>query len=133
MTTAPNYLLDTGVFILYFRRNQSALHFFRATQAVLYYSRMTRKELLRPPIRAREKAEVLAFLQQFRLVNPDPQIADGFSVLLEKYPYLTDHLADALIAATAWKKNLEIVTTNPRHFQPITEICVRKFPDAFGG
>lgn len=133
MTTAPNYLLDTGVFILYFRRNQSAIHFFRDTQAVLYYSRMTQKELLRPPIRAREKVEVLAFLKRFRLVNPDPHIADGFSVLLEKYPYLKDHLADALIAATAWKKNLEVVTTNPRHFTPIAEIQVQKFPDAFSG
>lgn len=132
MTTAPNSLLDTGVFILYFRKNQSATRFFRETPAVLYYSRMTHKELLRPPIRAREKADILAFLKQFRLVNPDPQIADGFSVLLEKHPYLKDHLADALIAATAWKKNLEVVTTNPRHFTPIAEIQVKKFPDAFG-
>ena len=57
------------------------------------------------------------------------QIADGFAALLEKYPYLHDHLADALIAATAWKKNLEVVTTNPRHFTPIAEIYVRRFPE----
>jgi predicted nucleic acid-binding protein len=49
--------------------------------------------------------------------------------LLEKYPYLHDHLADALIAATAWKKNLEVVTTNTRHFSPIAEIHVRRFPE----
>ncbi len=53
---------------------------------------------------------MLAVLQRYRIVNPDPQIADGFAALLEKYPYLHDHLADALIAATAWKKNLEVVT-----------------------
>jgi predicted nucleic acid-binding protein len=49
--------------------------------------------------------------------------------LLEKYIYLRDHLSDALIAATAWKKNLEVVTTNPRHFTPIEEIYVRRFPE----
>ena len=53
-----------------------------------------RKELLRPSINSREREEVLAFLQRYRLVNPDPQIAEGFSSLLEKYPYLKDHLAD---------------------------------------
>jgi predicted nucleic acid-binding protein len=114
VTSVPNYLVDTGVFILYFRRNRKAIDFFRATEAVIYYSRVTRKELLRSPISSRERTEVLAFLQTHRLVNPDPQITEGFSSLLEKYAYLRDHLADALIAATAWKKNLEVITTNSR-------------------
>jgi len=73
VTTAVNYLVDTGVFI-------------------------------RPPIRSRQREEILAVLQRYRVVNPDPQITDGFSSLLDKYPYLRDHLADAFIAATAWKK-----------------------------
>jgi predicted nucleic acid-binding protein len=133
VTADPNYLVDTGVFILYFRGDRRAMDFFRETSAVIYYSRVTRKELLRPPISSREREEVLAFLQRYRLVNPDPQIAEGFSFLLEKYSYLKDHLADALIAATAWKKGLEVVTTNPRHFEPIGEIHVRRFPEDFGG
>ena len=68
------------------------------------------------------------FLQNYRLINPDSQIAEGFSGLLEQYPYLQDHLADALIAATAWKKGLTVMTTNPRHFTPIVEIQVKRFP-----
>lgn len=129
MTEASHYLVDTGVFILYLRRDHHAIDFLRNTEAVIYYSRVTRKELLRPPISARERTEVLAVLQRYRIVNPDPQIADGFAALLEKYLYLRDHLSDALIAATAWKKNLEVVTTNPRHFTPIEEIYVRRFPE----
>jgi predicted nucleic acid-binding protein len=125
------YLLDTGVFILYFRRNHKAITFFRETTTELYYSRITRKELLRPPISTREKEEVETFLQRYRIVNPDPPIAEGFSLLLEKYVYLKDHLADALIAATAWRKDLEVVTTNPRHFKPIKEISVKRFPEDF--
>ena len=133
MTTAVNYLVDTGVFILYLRGDRRAITFLRQTNAVLYYSRVTRKELLRPPISSRQREEVLAVLQRYRVVNPDPRITDGFSSLLEKYPYLRDHLADALIAATAWKKGLEVVTTNPRHFEPIAEIRVRRFPEEYGG
>ena len=133
MTPVPNYLVDTGVFILYFRGDHRAVDFFRTTGAVIYYSRATRKELLRSPISSREREEVLALLQRYRLVNPDPQIAEGFSALLEKHPYLKEHLADALIAATAWKKSLEVVTTNSRHFEPIAEIHVRRFPEDFGG
>jgi predicted nucleic acid-binding protein len=129
VTEVPHYLVDTGVFILYLRRDHRAIDFLRSTEVVIYYSRVTRKELLRPPISARERTEVLAVLQRYRIVNPDPQIADGFAALLEKYPYLRDHLADALIAATAWKKNLEVVTTNPRRFTPIAEIHVRRFPE----
>ncbi len=125
------YLVDTGVFILYLRRQQSAISFFRETTAVIYYSRVTRKELLSPPIREREKNEILTFLQQYRIVNPDPQIAEGFSLLVDKYAYLKDHLADAVIAATAWKKGLEVVTTNARHFTPIGEIRIKRFPEDF--
>ena len=71
MTIARNYLVDTGVFILYFRGERNAIDFFRQTEATLYYSRVTRKELLRPPISARERQQVTAFLQNYRLINPD--------------------------------------------------------------
>lgn len=131
MTASTRYLVDTGVFILYIREHPQALTFFRETTADIYYSRMTRKELLRPPISTREKEKTLTFLQQYRIVNPDPSIAEGFSALLHKYTYLKDHLADALIAATAWKKGMTVVTTNPRHFEPVEEIAVRRFPEDF--
>ena len=131
MTAGTRYLVDTGVFILYIREHPQALVFFRETLAEIYYSRMTRKELLRPPISTREKEETLTFLQQYRIVNPDPPIAEGFSALLSRYAYLKDHLADALVAATAWKKGITVVTTNPRRFEPIEEISVKRFPDDF--
>ena len=75
----------------------------------------------------RERA--IACLRRYRLVNPDSQIAQRFALLLEKYVYLRDHVADAFIAATAWEKYLEIVTTNARHVEPVAEIRVRRFPE----
>ena len=120
-------LVDTGVFIAWFHGDRAAQHFFRNPERSLYYAKVTRKELLRKPIRTTEADRIKAFLSRFRLVNPDTQIAARFSELLGKYSYLQVHPADALIAATAWEKNLTLVTTNSRHFVPIEEISVVRF------
>jgi len=83
--------------------------------------------LLHPPISDAEKARRLRLLAGLRLINPDNQIAAAYSDLLSRYGYLRVHLADALIAAGAWEKNLPLVTTNLRHFQQIREIEVIPF------
>jgi predicted nucleic acid-binding protein len=62
-----------------------------------------------------------------RQVNPDAKVTDAYTELLNRYPNLRHHLADALIAATAWTKNLPLVTTNVRHFRSIKEIEVIPF------
>ena len=54
-------------------------------------------------------------------------MTDAYTDLLSLYPNLRHHLADALIAATAWAKNLPLVTTNVRHFRSIKEITVIPF------
>jgi predicted nucleic acid-binding protein len=120
-------LVDTGVFILWYRGDARARRFFRTQHTIIYYSKVVRKELLRPPISDAERRRILTLLRTMRLINPDPQIVAAYSDLLERYPYLRDHLADALIAASAWAKNLPIVTVNRRHFDPITEIEVVPF------
>jgi predicted nucleic acid-binding protein len=51
----------------------------------------------------------------------------AYSDLLSRDEYLRVHLADKLIAASAWVKNLPLVTTNLRHFQQIREIEVTPF------
>jgi len=120
-------LVDTGVFILWYRGDPRARLFFRNPAIEIYYSRVTRKALLHPPISDAEKACVLRLLAGLRLINPDNQIAAAYSDLLSRYGYLRVHLADALIAASAWVKNLPLVTTNLRHFQQIREIEVIPF------
>jgi len=66
-------------------------------------------------------------LGSFRLVNPDVAVTNAYTELLNRYPNLRHHLADALIAATARAKNLPLVTTNVRHFRSIKEIAVISF------
>ncbi len=81
-------LVDTGVFVYWLRGDRTAQQFFRDPEKIVYYSKVTRKELLRKPIREAETQRVKAFLSRFRLINPDAQIAARFSESLHKYPYL---------------------------------------------
>ena len=120
-------LVDTGVFVYWLRGDRTARQFFRDPRRTVYYSKVTRKELLRRPLRAAEDRRVKAFLSRFRPINPDAQIASRFSELLQQYPTLQRHPADALIAATAWEKNLPLITTNLRHFVAIKEISTIRF------
>lgn len=120
-------LVDTGVFIHWFRGDRYVQRFFRDPERTIYYAKVTRKELLRQPIRASEATRIKAFLNRFRLVSPDDQIAARFSQLLQKYAYMRAHPPDTLIAATAWEKNLPLLTSHARHFIPIEEIAVIRF------
>ena len=123
-------IVDTGVFIAWFHGDRYAQDFFRSAQRVIYYAKVTRKELLREPIRVSEALRIKTFLSRYRLVSQDEHIAERFSELLQKYAYLRMHPPDALIAATAWSRNLPLLTANVRHFAPIDEITVIRFSPA---
>jgi predicted nucleic acid-binding protein len=123
----PRALADTSVFILWYRGEPKAKIFFRNPNVEVYYSRVTRKELLRSPISDAERRQISLMLGSLRQINPDPTVTNAYSELLSRYPNLRHHLADALIAATAWAKNLPLVTTNVRHFRSIREIEVIAF------
>jgi predicted nucleic acid-binding protein len=120
-------LADTGVFILWYRGEPNAKLFFRNADVQIYYRRVTRKELLRLPISDAERRRISMMLRSLRQINPDAPVTDAYSDLLSRYPNLRHHLANALIAATAWAKNLPLVTTNVRHFRSIKEIEVIPF------
>ena len=76
-------LVDTGVFILWYRGDGRARRFFRNQHTIIYYSKVVRKELLRPPISDAERRRILALLRTMRLINPDPQILAAYGDLLE--------------------------------------------------
>ena len=120
-------LADTGVFILWYRAEPQAKLFFRNPNIEIYYSRVTRRELLRSPISDAERRRISMMLGTLRLINPDATVTSAYGELLQRYPNLRHHLADALIAASAWAKNLPLVTTNVRHFRSVNEIDVIPF------
>jgi predicted nucleic acid-binding protein len=78
-------LADTGVFILWYRGEPNAKLFFRNPNIQIYFSRVTRKELLRSPIRDAERRLILNMLGTLRQINLDATIRDAYSELLNRY------------------------------------------------
>ena len=116
-------LIDTDIFIDNLKRIQSACALLDSPQFDLYYSSWTRKELLtKPGLAESERKEIEALLGRFRMLFVDAAIAEKYWILLKKYEAQGLRQADAIVAATAWQKNLPLLTRNQRHFRFISEI-----------
>jgi predicted nucleic acid-binding protein len=116
-------LIDTDIFIDYLKSVQPACALLDSSQFDIYYSSWTRKELLaKPGLRESERQEIEVLLARFRMISVDNAIAEKYWVLLKKYESQGLHQADAIVSATAWEKNLPLLTRNQRHFRFISEI-----------
>ena len=116
-------LIDTDIFIDYLKSIQPAGALLDSSQFDIYYSSWTRKELLaKPGLRELERQEIEVLLARFRMISVDDAIAEKYWVLLKKYESQGLHQADAIVSATAWEKNLPLLTRNQRHFRFISEI-----------
>jgi len=56
------------------------------------------------------------------MISVDDAIAEKYWTLLKKYESQGLRQADAIVAATAWQKNLPLLTRNQKHFRSISEI-----------
>jgi predicted nucleic acid-binding protein len=61
-------------------------------------------------------------LGRLRIIPVDAGIAEKYWLLLKKYQSQGLRQADAIVAATAWQKNLPLLTRNQKHFRFISEI-----------
>jgi hypothetical protein len=120
------WLLDTGILIRHLRRNTgyNALLQQLVQQGEVSLSVFTRLEVLRG-MKARETKDTLALLNALICIPMDAEIADIAAELLRTWRSRGMQLGDgdAIIAATALHYELELVTTNPRHF-PMPELTV---------
>jgi predicted nucleic acid-binding protein len=120
------WLLDTGIFIRHLRRyaGYNVLLQQITMQGEVSFSVFTRLEVLRG-MKARETKDTFALLNSLITIPMSAEIADLAAELLctwrSKGMLLGD--GDAIIAATALHYDLELVTTNPRHF-PMPELTV---------
>ncbi len=115
-------LIDTDVFIDYFNTGRFSVLFDR-TRFVAYYSIVTKKELLsKPGLRDAERQAILQELRACRIVKLTISITTRYTALRQRYPSLEK--ADALIAASAWVKNLPLVTRNKRHFKIVAGLDI---------
>ena len=121
-----DYLLDTNILILCFRRTQGYLDLLDslARDDVLYISAMTRVEIIRG-MHDREREDTFNLLNSLETIEISIDIADKAGELIRTWRIRGILLgdADALIAATALHHGLALVTTNAKHF-PMSDLVV---------
>ena len=116
-------LIDTDIFIDFLKGMPPAKAVFRSGDIDIYSSILTKKELLnKPGLKDSEKKKIVGIFAGIKIISIDSDISTKYSDLLEKYH--DNHLQppDAIIAATAWSKNLPLLTRNRKHFCYIKEI-----------
>lgn len=120
---ALNYLLDTDVLIDWLEEQPWAKTLIWDSDFRLYCSNVSRKELLsKRGLSGSERKKILRLLQIVRVINVDSTIAAAASELLQKHKHRPLRVNDALVAATAWVKQLPLVTRNRKHFEFVVEI-----------
>lgn len=122
-------LLDTDILINWIRGQAWEKELLLTPNIDFYHSRLSRKELFQyKKITVKEKKKILYLLNCLREVPVSANIASKASELLRKYAHKHLKPADALIAATAWEKNLVLISKNQKHFSFITEIKLNFLP-----
>jgi predicted nucleic acid-binding protein len=116
-------LVDSDVLIWNWRGQEAAATLLAAEPFAL--SAVSYMELVQGMRNARELKKLQRDLQLWRVtLLPITEAISQYAIRLVEQHYLAHHLllADALIAATALEHQLELVTSNTKHFRPIAEL-----------
>ncbi len=118
-------LIDTDIFIDALKGIKSAKELFRTRDLEIYCSMLTKKELLSEiSLKDSERKKIASMLSEIRVLRIDEDINRKFASLMKKYGEKQDLIVDGIIAATAWPKNLPLVTRNRKHFEQFKEITL---------
>ena len=126
-----DYLLDTNILILFFRKTPGYKELLTSLSEDndLFISAMTRIEIVRG-MRDHERAQTFDLLNSLETVDITIEIADAAGELVRTWRTKGVILgeADAIIAATALNQGLALVTTNAKHF-PMPDLVVYQADD----
>jgi len=115
--------VDTDILIDYLKRIKSARELFSSDAIDIYCSVLTKKELLtKPGLSSSERKKVKDILSKLKILKIDNEISNKYMLLLDEYGTRRASMPDYIVAATAWAKNLPLLTRNRRHFVHIKEI-----------
>lgn len=119
---AVRILVDTDILIDYFNAGRHS-RLLDDRRNRIYYSIVTQKELLaKEGLKGSERKAIQGALRRFRRVPLNPAIAARYATLRRDYPHLEKE--DALIAATALVKRLQLFTRNWKHFSRVTGVTL---------
>jgi len=117
------FLVDTDVIIDYLKGVKSVRYLFRSVRFDIYCSVLSKKELLsKTGLSESERKRIVVLLSRLKVLKIDNEINKKYTLLMNKYGERQGSIADYIIAATAWAKNLPLLTRNKRHFEWIREI-----------
>lgn len=122
-------LFDTDIFIWVQRGSRKAAALVDRTEErfLSIYSYM---ELLQGAKNKKHHQYVNDFLSSFGFVTLPLSENIGHRALIYIEEYAMSHglrAGDALVAATAAENNLQLVTSNAKHFKPIKELKIKVF------
>jgi predicted nucleic acid-binding protein len=125
-----DHLLDSGILVRYLRKSQGYRELLGSLgSSWLYISAVTRFEVVRG-MRKHEQKDTLGLLNSLLTIPVDSAVADLAGELFRTWRSKNMILGegDVLIAATALHYELDLVTTNARHF-PMPELTVWQVDD----
>jgi len=116
-------LVDTDILIDYLKKVKSAKILFSNDVLDIFCSILSKKELLsKPGLSSSERKKIDKILSKLKILKIDNEITNKYVLLIEKYGMHRATMPDYIIAATAWAKNLPLLTRNKKHFEHIKEI-----------
>src|SRR5690349_4071210 len=118
-------MVDPDVLIDYLRGRAEAVAYLDSLSEPLCLSAITVAELYAGVREGEERAALDLFLQAFEIVDVDQQAAIQGGLF--RRDYAKSHnagLADALIAATAIRREATLVTLNDKHFSMLAGVVV---------
>jgi predicted nucleic acid-binding protein len=118
-------LIDTDVLIDYLRGLEQAQNFIASLPEQIYISAITVAELHMGVRNGKERAALTEFLDTMETLALDAELAAEGGLLRRDYG--KSHgvgLNDALIAATALKHRLQLVTLNGKHYPMVKNLLL---------
>ncbi len=117
-------LCDTDIFIEAFKNNALATGLLsRIGFQNIALSAITLMELYFGALNKRELAKIKSRLQKLEIINLDQKISETAINMIERYAKSHGlHIPDALIAATAICRGMQLLTYNVKDFKFVEEI-----------
>ncbi|MBN2106698.1 MAG: type II toxin-antitoxin system VapC family toxin [Deltaproteobacteria bacterium] len=122
-------LFDTDILIWFQKRNAKAAQCIDAAQRRCI-SVLTYMELLQCPQSKEQQRLAKDFLAEFNftILPMTENIGHRASIYIEDYSLATGmRTGDAIVAATAMERNLELMTGNRKHFKSIPGLKLKLF------
>jgi predicted nucleic acid-binding protein len=116
-------IVDTDIIIDYLKGVRPARELFKSKDIVIYCSILSKKELLsKVGLSDSERKKIVNLISRLKVLKIDNDINQKYMLLINRYGERQSSIVDYLIAATAWAKNLPLLTRNIKHFKKIKEI-----------